>query len=141
MSRSAVFSDRHAHRSRITTVTEDEHLLEVFSRALDRAGFEIESVEEGADTPFDLAATFPDLLIIGIAPEIAPATVHALVRELVEHPHLRHVPVRLCAPTELAAVPMDLPEHAAVEVVPRPRADEEVEALVRRWIAGIVREP
>lgn len=141
MSRSAVFADRHAGRSRITTLTDEEHLLEVFAKALDRAGFDLEASEEGADTPFDLAATSPDLVIICVAPAADRHGVHALVREMVDHPHLRHVPVVVCAPSELVAVPMELPEHAIVRIVPRPARDEELAAVVGRMTLGLVEHP
>jgi hypothetical protein len=144
MSRSAVFADRLAHRSRITTLTEEEHLLELLMRALDVAGYEMESAEEGVDTPFDIAATSPDLVIIGVAAATPAAGVHAMVRNIVEHPHLRHVPVVVYAPRELVAVPMDLPEHSVVELMPRFAGDTEVEEiteLIDRWTRDLLRQP
>jgi DNA-binding response OmpR family regulator len=138
MSRSTVFADRHARRSRVTTLTDEEHLFEILAQALDRAGFDPESAEEGADTPYDLAATSPDLVIIGFAAAADPGGLQVLVRELVDHPHLRHVPVIVCGPSELVAVPMELPEHAAVRMVSRPARDEELAAVVGRLTLSLI---
>lgn len=136
MATSAIFAQRQPEGLRVSVILERLTRLDVFERALPRAGYDLQSVEAGLDTACDIAASHPDLLIFDARSRSAIIRLAPLLAMVRSHPRLRRIPVLLCMPRRLRAVPMARPELATVRILDAPLRGETLGAAIGSLVPG-----